>query len=197
MNENCYILTSGDESVIIDPGEVTSELTALVGRLNVKYILLTHGHFDHIGALSEIKNITSAKVCIHKNDAGKLLDASKSLAVDFGYPNFTVPEADILLSEGDTLTFGSEKIRVMETPGHTSGSVCFITDKDIFSGDTLFCLTYGRTDFPDGDTAALVASIDRLMALEGNYTVHPGHNRDTDLDTERIQNRYSRLRKYL
>ena len=197
MNENCYVLTSGGETVVIDPGEMSDALSYELENKNVKYILLTHGHFDHIAALPEIQKLTKAKVCIHALDADKLKDKNLSLAVALGANEQTPIAADILFSDGDNFPFGDTKITVMHTPGHSKGSCCFICDRHIFSGDTLFCLTYGRYDFYDGDIVELVNSLDRLMALDGDYIVHPGHNRDTTLDEERVQNRYVRLKKYI
>lgn len=197
MNENCYIVSCGGENAVIDPGEITEGLRHELERLEIRYILLTHGHYDHIAALPEVKRITGAPVCIHPLDVPKLKYRNKSLADIMGIDTQESVDADILLSDGDVLPLGDSEIRVMHTPGHCAGACCFVVDREIFSGDTLFCLTYGRYDFYDGDIKQLVSSIDRLMALDGEYTVHPGHNIDTTLGAERVQNRYVRLRKYI
>jgi len=160
----------------------------------LKYILLTHGHFDHIFGVHGLREATGAKVVIHFKDAEHLVDPKKSLA-EGNMPEPHIPvTADVLVKEGDILTLGEEEIKVMSTPGHTMGSVCYIieSEKTIISGDTLFCMTAGRTDFPDGSDELMISSLKRLIALEGDYRVLPGHNRETTLESERKRNWYIR-----
>lgn len=198
MFANCYLLVDEKtgEAAVIDPAWYTDEFKSILAENNakLKYILLTHGHFDHIFGVCGLKEATDAKVVIHKNDAGHLIDENKSLAKG-NMPEPQKPvEADILADEGDILTLGEEKIKVMHTPGHTKGCVCYIYEDDrvIFSGDTLFCMTAGRTDFPDGSDEEMIASLKRLIALDGDYRVLPGHNRETTLESERKRNWYIR-----
>lgn len=196
---NCYLLIdekSGD-SALIDPGWYGKEAEKFVyshGDINLKYILLTHGHFDHILGVHGFKQASGAAVAIHSADADKLTDPVKSLCEGHFPKSQTPVNADILLKDGDTVQLGDEKIKVMHTPGHTSGSVCFILENDrtIISGDTLFCRTVGRTDFADGSDEEMYKSIKKLISLDGDYRVLPGHNRETTLDSERTRNIYIR-----
>ena len=198
MFANCYLLVdeaTGDAAVV-DPAWYTDEfrLTLAENGANLKYILLTHGHFDHIFGVYGLREVTGAKVVIHKNDAGHLIDENKSLAKG-NMPEPQKPvEADILVDEGDVITLGKSEIKVMHTPGHTMGSVCYVLEDDrvILSGDTLFCMTAGRTDFFDGSDELMIKSLKRLIALDGNYRVLPGHNRETTLESERTRNWYIR-----
>lgn len=197
IQANCYVLIDEKtkEAAVIDPGDCTEELKALIESdeiSKVQYILLTHGHFDHILGVPQVKELTGAKIAIHEKDANCLHDEHASLA-DIENPGIQqMCEADILLHEGDVLTLGTSEIRVLETPGHTRGGVCFMCEDLLFTGDTLFCLTYGRTDFEGGSVADMQKSLQRLVDLDGDYTVLPGHNRATTLSYERKRNRYIR-----
>lgn len=195
---NCYLLVDEEsgEAAIVDPawcGDVVKN--ALDGEnITLKYVLLTHGHFDHIFGVYGLQAERGAKVVIHSKDAGHLLDSKKSLA-EGNFPEKQYPViADILIKDGDVLKLGNEEIKVMSTPGHTEGSVCYILEKDrvIISGDTLFCMTAGRTDFPGGSDEKMIESLKRLIALDGDYRVLPGHNRETTLESERKRNWYIR-----
>lgn len=196
MLANCHIVT--DEATgltaAIDPGGYSGELEKLLNGLDVRYILLTHGHFDHILGVPQLKERTEAKVAVHRADAGCLSSGEKSLAL-WEVPGMQKPvEADILLEDGDIIALGESRLRVLHTPGHTGGSVCYIEDSAhvIFSGDTLFSLTAGRTDLPGGDESALLASLKKLKALKGDYRIYTGHNRSTALNFERAHNPYLR-----
>ncbi len=198
MFANCYMLIDekSGEAAIVDPAWYVEKFNDILAENNasLKYILLTHGHFDHIFGVNGLKEATGAKVAIHFKDAEHLTDPKKSLA-EGNMPEPQQPvTADILLKEGDIITLGEEEIKVMSTPGHTMGSVCYIieSEKTIISGDTLFCMTAGRTDFPDGSDELMIASLKRLIALGGNYRVLPGHNRETTLESERTRNWYIR-----
>ena len=195
---NCYLLIDegSREAAIVDAGWYNEAIADVIKENNVKlkYVLLTHGHFDHILGVYGLQKEEGAKVVIHESDAEHLLDPKKSLCEgNFPEPQHPVT-ADITVKDGDVIMLGNEEIKVMSTPGHTNGSVCYILEKDrvIISGDTLFCMTAGRTDFPDGSDEKMIESLKRLIALDGDYTVLPGHNRATTLESERTRNWYIR-----
>ena len=190
LDVNAYILYGrrGNEAAVIDPADAQPVLDFLQkeGLLCTK-ILLTHGHFDHFLGVPQLKRDTGAEVLIQEKDAGNLQDAILSLALMCG-SGIEPFEADKLVHEGDIIDAAGFALRVIETPGHTPGGVCYVLEdeKTIFTGDTLFRLSIGRSDFPGSDPNALLHAIqDKLFALEGNYTVYPGHMGQTDLDKER------------
>lgn len=196
VSANTYIVTDDatGETAVIDAGACTDELLDKLNGKNVRYILLTHGHYDHILGVPALKAHTGAEVLIHKADADCFWDTEKSLA-SFDHSFSQTPmKADRLLSDGEEIHLGETVLSVLHTPGHTKGGVCYIDYQDrlIFSGDTLFCLTAGRTDFPGGSFEELIASLITLRNLPGDYIVYPGHNRATTLEHERVRNRYMR-----
>lgn len=196
VSANAYIVTdeATGETAVIDAGACTEELLDKLNGKNVRYILLTHGHYDHILGVPALKAHTGAEVLIHKADADCFWDTEKSLA-SFDHSFSQTPmKADRLLSDGEEIHLGDTVLSVLHTPGHTKGGVCYIDYQDrlIFSGDTLFCLTAGRTDFPGGSFEELMASLITLRNLPGDYIVYPGHNRATTLEHERVRNRYMR-----
>ena len=196
VSANTYIVTDDatGETAVIDAGACTDELLDKLKGKNVRYILLTHGHYDHILGVPALKAHTGAEVLIHKADADCFWDTEKSLA-SFDHSFSQTPmKADRLLSDGEEIHLGETVLSVLHTPGHTKGGVCYIDYQDrlIFSGDTLFCLTAGRTDFPSGSFEELIASLITLRNLPGDYIVYPGHNRATTLEHERVRNRYMR-----
>ena len=180
---NCYILHQEDSSscVVIDPGytpEVILDFLASRG-LSLEAILLTHGHFDHVGAVRDLAAETGCKVYLNPDD----LSMPPQLTAGPLYYTDTY-------SEGDTISPAGIPFRVLSTPGHTPGSVCLIAENFLFSGDTLFAGSCGRTDLPGGSTRAIRESLRRLAALPQDYSVHPGHGESTTLAWEKQYNPY-------
>ncbi len=196
LGTNCYIFTDEKtgESAVVDPGGKFSEIEKAVKDKNVKYILITHGHYDHVFGAAETKRQTGAEVVIGKNDAEHLYNIEKcNSGMNFPETQELI-KADITVEDGDELFVGGIKVKVMETPGHSLGSVCYILpeEKVIFSGDTLFFNSIGRTDFPTSAPQKMRSSLKKLAELEGDYDVCPGHGFTTTLDEERKNNYYLR-----
>ncbi len=192
---NCYILTDDvtGATAVIDPGFEDQELTDAILALdakNVKAILLTHGHFDHIMGVNKLKSLTDAKVYIYSDDMQFTTDNSLNLsfmAMPLPIEAFT---ADVALNDGDIIEFGSLKIRVIHTPGHTIGSCCYLVEDAIFTGDTLMKGSCGRTDMPTGSYPQMLDSLKKIEKLEGDYHVYPGHECETTLEYERKNNQF-------
>ncbi len=193
---NCYIIDAGNsEAAVIDPADDGERILAEAqgAGLAIKKILLTHGHFDHTGAASFIKEKTGAPIYIHKADEEMLSDGVKALAFFTPDRPFVTCSPDTLLGDGDTVTQGDVTFRVISTPGHTAGSVCFLCGGDggrgvLFSGDTLFKDSIGRTDMYSGSSDTLMRSLDKLRELDGDYDVYPGHGEPTTLAAEKRYN---------
>jgi glyoxylase-like metal-dependent hydrolase (beta-lactamase superfamily II) len=192
LGSNSYIVWSGTEGVIIDAGVSDEEIMKYVNENNItiKYIILTHGHIDHICYSDSLRGQTGAKVVIHKNDNKLLsnpgLNGSRLFARDMVYG-----EADETVEDGEIITAGDLKFEVLHTPGHSSGSMCLKIEDKLFSGDTLFYLAYGRTDLPGGNQNELDNSFrSKLLKLDDNVEVYSGHGNSTTIGFERKNNSY-------
>ena len=188
---NCYIIgsESSKEGMIIDPGDEAEVILRNVKdlELEIRFIVLTHGHIDHIGALKEVKEATGAEVAIHADDAQALQENSVSTLLDLSYP--TPLPADRLLKDGDSMDIGDLHFLVLHTPGHSPGCICLLGQGVMFSGDTLFNYGIGRADLPGSNYSQLMNSIHtKLMTLSDNTTVYPGHGPDTTIGAERSGN---------
>ena len=171
---NCYVITSGGDGAVVDPSVDIGEIKKTLGGAKLRYILLTHGHFDHILKLDSLRCETRAEVCIHEKDTEMLTDPELNASEFFGL-EFASLGADRELCGGDILPLGRESIEVIHTPGHTPGSVCFDCGSDIICGDTLFKSGYGRYDLPGGDPRVLFASLKALANRRDDPMIHPGH----------------------
>lgn len=191
---NSYIVaTSEGNAVLIDaPDEADYILDEIMLRgLELKMILLTHGHFDHVGAVAEIAEKTGCEVYIHEMDLDKLKGSQEGTLANYfrvrGVKNYDGAKA---VKDGDIIKIDELEFDVVHTPGHTSGSVCYIVGDVMFSGDTLFARSVGRTDMPDGSYEKLMDSIEIIKDLGGDLRVLPGHMCETSLDSERKHNPY-------
>ena len=171
---NTYILTSANESAIVDPSADLSAMISAISENCIKYILLTHGHFDHIMSLDELEDATGAQILIHKGDLKMPGDTSINASDFFGIGISSTSEIKGL-SDGDTIILGNESIKVISTPGHTPGSACFDCGDFIVCGDTLFSHGYGRYDLPEGNPKILFTSLKKLADIKGDPMIHPGH----------------------
>ncbi|NLY91405.1 MAG: MBL fold metallo-hydrolase [Firmicutes bacterium] len=190
LGVNTYLLWDEEtlETVCLDPGGPPAVILAeLAGKnLKLKHILLTHGHYDHIAGVNELKAKTGALVAVHVADANFLTNPALNLSTIFGME--VVVKADQLLNDGDILTLGSKMLTVNHTPGHTPGGITLTAPGLLFTGDTLFAGSVGRTDLPGGDPAALTDSLRKLLTLPGETRVFPGHGPDTLLGREKLDN---------
>ena len=179
---NCHILSNGSEAIVIDPGYEPDTILDSLEGLTLKAILLTHGHFDHVGAVRELVAETGCAVYIHAAEA----DLPPMVTAGPLYYTHT-------FDEGDTITpISGVELHVLHTPGHTPGSVCLICGQELFAGDTLFAGSCGRVDLPGGDPARMLQSLRRLASLEADYRVYPGHGPSTTLSQEKRHNPYMR-----
>ena len=187
---NCYLVKNKDnnEGFIIDPGEDAYKIMGHINSMGMtpKAILLTHCHYDHILAVDELREKYNIKVYISKEDAKGIVDPKINLTLKHGFP--TAVEPDVTLEDGEMLNIAGVDIKFILTPGHTPGSGCFyIKDKNLlFSGDTMFRASRGRTDFPGGSDEAIIKSIKtKLLTLPDNTYVCPGHMETTSIEQEK------------
>lgn len=192
VGTNCYIVSDdNNNAVIVDcAGEPKPYVDYIEkNQLNLTHILLTHGHFDHISCVTAMKEKYGCKIVISELEKDFLSDTNLNCSYLSG-SKITAPEGDILVGHGDEIIIGDMHFHVIETPGHTVGSVCFTVENLMFAGDTLFQGSCGRTDLPTGDWDTIVHSLKRLKELNGDFTVYSGHGPTTTLNSERMSNPY-------
>lgn len=187
---NCYICCNKEtkEGFVVDPGDDSLKIRNYINSMDIKLtaILLTHGHFDHVGAVKELKEKYNVKVYASEMEKETLEDSRRNLTSFFGAP-FTL-EADIYVKDEELLEIAGIKMKFILTPGHTPGSGCYYVEDNgiLFSGDTLFQASRGRTDFPGGSEKQIIYSIiDKLLVLPGDTMVLPGHMDSTTIDEEK------------
>mgnify|MGYP000971974934 CR=1 FL=1 len=193
---NCYILYCEEtlQAVIIDPAGNAKELLELFEKKNLKlkYIINTHGHVDHIGANGALKKTTDALILVHEEDAPMLTNHDKNFSIFVGKEILGgIP--DQFINNGDIIEFGNIKLNVIHTPGHSKGSICLYNEKKkvLFSGDTLFAGSIGRTDFPGGSYKTIIKNIkEKLLILPDETVVYPGHDIMTTIEYEKKNNPY-------
>ena len=189
LETNCYVVTDEEtlDCAVIDPGDESNTILDYLeeNRLHCRAILLTHGHYDHVGAVEGVVEETGAKVYMSKKD-------DREVRSDRHFP-FHLPDNGAYYDEGDAVTVGSLRFEVLATPGHTPGGVTLRCENALFTGDTLFRGSCGRTDLPGGDMEEELQSLKKLCLLPGDYEVYPGHMDSTTLERERMFNYYCRL----
>ena len=189
---NCYIVAckATKEAAVIDPGEEGSRILTKTELMGVKItsIINTHGHFDHIGANNYLKEHTDAKLILHEDDCD-LLPMAAEHALRYGLTVTPSPKPDLTVSDGDIIKTGNLEIKVIDTPGHSPGGICLLVEDSLFSGDTLFAESIGRTDLPGGNFKQLISSIKlKLLPLAPNTKVYPGHGESTTIGMEKQAN---------
>lgn len=198
IEENCYLVGDPEALVVIDPGDEGERIIAHIREkgYKVKFVVLTHCHYDHIGAVSEVVKETGAKLYLGAAEKENYFSRKVSFNGYFS-KRAEVLEPDGLLSDGETFSAGAYEFKVFATPGHTSGSICLLCEDKLFSGDTLFRCGIGRTDFPTGSLPSLVKSIkNTLFALDDSVCVYPGHGPGSTIGYEKEHNEVYQWEKY-
>ena len=191
IRTNCYLVADPEtkEGVVIDPGEDFEKIWKHIEKngIIVRKIVATHGHYDHLGAVNELRNKTKAEFLIHKEDV--IFAEHPETNGSAFYGDGTVKaKADAFLKEGDVVKAGKVELKVIHTPGHSPGGICLLAGEELFSGDTLFCNSIGRTDFPNASYEHIMESLAKLMKLPDATRVYPGHGQFTTIGDERANN---------
>lgn len=189
---NCYILTDGQRACIIDPGHEGNILLEALADYTLEAILLTHRHFDHVGAAQFIKDKTGAPIYMHEADlaAAQSEEAFREAQAVNSFVPHAIKGADVLVEDGSRVDLSFIHFDVLHTPGHSAGGVCFYTDTDIFTGDTLFKGSMGRTDFESGNQNQLFTSLVKISKLPETLRVRPGHGGASSIQDEKSSNQF-------
>jgi len=194
LQANCFII--GDEktkkTMVIDPGDEPDRIMDIIKKngLDVKYIICTHGHFDHVGAVSDIKKETNADVLIHIDEL-QIYKSALDMAAFWGYDIDPLPDPDRFVNDNDEIKMGGLFFKVMHTPGHSPGCICIYGEGVVITGDTIFAGSVGRTDFYGGDSLKLKQSFRKLMKLPDDTKVLPGHGETSTIGIEKKENMFS------
>lgn len=199
LGANCYIICDDETKIgaVIDPGEFDGNVKRAMemsGMKELKYILCTHGHYDHIGGVAEMKKeYPNAKICIGKEDAPYLQDGNLSLANLFN-SDFLPCKVDLEFYDGDTFSIGNINVKIHSAPGHTPGGVLYVLEEEkvIFTGDTLFCGSVGRTDFKGGNSSDLMKTLESIKKYPDDYVIYPGHGGNSNIGNEKRNNMFLR-----
>lgn len=195
---NCYLIwDKNGDGFVVDPGGPAKEVEDFIrsNDIRIHWIILTHGHSDHIGGIQDLRNISEHGVAIHADDAECLTNPARNLSSFLG-TELAIPSADKLLHDGDLLKIGTMTLKVIHTPGHTEGGICLLVtdgaehDELLLSGDTLFARSVGRSDLPGGDEGVLIDSLKKLNPLPDKLRVFPGHGPETTIGAEKQYNPY-------
>ncbi len=193
---NCYLVYSEDskEGIVIDPGGDADDIIAQIKKLglDIKYILLTHGHGDHIAGINGLKDYINVPVAIHKDDEYLLKNGDENLSSMMAMGTVE-SSADILLDDGDEISFGDLTARIIHTPGHTPGGISIKIQNILFTGDTLFAGSVGRTDFPGGSSEKIIDSVkNKLLIYPDDTIVYPGHGPSSTIKREKTSNPFAK-----
>jgi hydroxyacylglutathione hydrolase len=191
LESNCFIIADENtrQVLVIDPGDEPDRILDLINENNfkVKYIICTHAHFDHVGAVPDLKNETGAKIVIHRDDL-EIYRSTTDQAALWGYKLDPMPEPDMLVSDGDKIEIENLRFEILHTPGHSPGGICLYGEGILITGDTLFAGSVGRTDLYGGDVEKLKKSFRRLMSFSDEIRVLPGHGPETTIGQEKSYN---------
>ncbi|MBA4349201.1 MAG: MBL fold metallo-hydrolase [Thermodesulfovibrio sp.] len=194
LQVNCYIIADevSKKTMVVDPGDEPDMIMDIIkqNNLTVEYIVCTHGHFDHAGAVADIKRETGAKVVVHKDEL-QIYNSAKDMGAFWGFELEEQPEPDMLIEEDTSIRVGELYFDIFHSPGHSPGGICLYGNGIIITGDTLFADSVGRTDLPYGDIEKLKHSFRRLMALPESTKVLPGHGPVTTIGKEKRDNLFS------
>lgn len=194
LEVNCFIIVDEEtkQAVVIDPGDEPDRILAIIKENNLKVscIICTHAHFDHVGAVADIKKETGARVAIHRDEL-EIYQGAKDQAAFWGYELDPLPAPDMFVREGDKLEIGNLKFEILHTPGHSPGGICLYGERILVTGDTLFAGSVGRTDFYGGDMNELKKSFVRLMSLPPETKVLTGHGPSSTIGREKAENLFS------
>ena len=199
IETNCYIIwdKATGKAAIIDPGGDRNKIISAINKLksihniDIEWILLTHGHFDHIFSAGDLATVYNCKIGMHAADI-PIIEGTMSIAeIYYDMSEYVNVEPTDIFNDNEIIKLGDTEIKAIHTPGHSEGGLCFVTEDSIFCGDTIFNGAIGRTDFPGGSYESIIASIkNKLFAYADNYNLYPGHGRKTTVGYERKHNKY-------
>lgn len=195
LETNCYIVVDEltNSAAVIDPGGELDRICQAIGDLSVKLIIITHAHFDHYMAAEALQRKTGAQIYAHEMTVEAMNTPGLSVTPAYLREGFKMPVCDISLTDGDIFVMDNLTFQAVFTPGHSTGDCCFICDNALFTGDVVFYNDVGRTDLPGGNYNTLLKSLAKIAALDGDYTVYPGHGPNSTLACERKNNQYIQL----